>query len=132
MHPTIANGLIGPSCIDSLGIGQLAGGRGTKFNPSHARVMLRVWVPVASGLFVPWMPRIYRTRKGLRELLLVGVAANDENLLQRRACELYELRGREEGHDLDDWLQAESEFVQQKTKAAAAQGTACKFLCWVC
>jgi hypothetical protein len=27
-----------------------------------------------------------------------------------RAYELFEQRGREEGHDLDDWLQAESEI----------------------
>jgi hypothetical protein len=40
--------------------------------------------------------------------------------VRRRAFELYELRGREDGHDLDDWLQAESEIVQQRTKAATA------------
>lgn len=40
--------------------------------------------------------------------------------VRRRAFELYELRGREDGHDLDDWLQAESEFVQRQGKAAAA------------
>ena len=28
-----------------------------------------------------------------------------------RAYELFEQRGREEGHDLDDWLQAESEIT---------------------
>jgi len=37
-----------------------------------------------------------------------------------RAFELYELRGREDGHDLDNWLQAESEIVQQRAKAVAA------------
>jgi hypothetical protein len=40
--------------------------------------------------------------------------------IRRRAFELYELRGREDGHDLDDWLQAESELAQLGTKAAAA------------
>ena len=39
-----------------------------------------------------------------------------------RAYEIYEQRGREDGHELDDWLQAESEIVQQfrrrKTMAA--------------
>ena len=40
--------------------------------------------------------------------------------VRRRAFELYELRGREDGHELDDWLQAESEIVQQRTKAATA------------
>jgi hypothetical protein len=38
--------------------------------------------------------------------------------IRRRAFELYEQRGREDGHDLDDWLQAESELVQQKAKSA--------------
>ena len=28
-----------------------------------------------------------------------------------RAYELFERRGREDGHDLDDWLQAESEIT---------------------
>ena len=37
--------------------------------------------------------------------------------VRRRAFEQYEQRGREGGHDLDDWLQAESELVQQQTKA---------------
>jgi hypothetical protein len=40
--------------------------------------------------------------------------------VRRRAFELYEQRGREDGHDLEDWLQAESELVQQRTKAVAA------------
>jgi hypothetical protein len=30
--------------------------------------------------------------------------------IARRAYELYETRGREHGHDLDDWLQAEREL----------------------
>jgi uncharacterized protein len=30
-----------------------------------------------------------------------------------RAYEIYEQRGREDGHDLEDWLQAESNIVQQ-------------------
>jgi Protein of unknown function (DUF2934) len=29
-----------------------------------------------------------------------------------RAYELFEQRGREPGHDLDDWLQAEAEIVR--------------------
>jgi hypothetical protein len=33
--------------------------------------------------------------------------------VRRRAFELYEQRGREDGHDLDDWLQAESELAPQ-------------------
>ena len=33
-----------------------------------------------------------------------------------RAYEIYEQRGREDGHGLDDWLQAESEIVPQFTR----------------
>ena len=36
----------------------------------------------------------------------------------RRAYELYEQRGNDDGYDLEDWLQAESEFPQPKAKAA--------------
>ena len=32
--------------------------------------------------------------------------------IERRAYELYELRGKEDGHDLEDWLQAETEASQ--------------------
>jgi len=37
-----------------------------------------------------------------------------------RAYEIFEQHGREEGHDQDDWLQAESEIVHQRAKAVAA------------
>jgi hypothetical protein len=40
--------------------------------------------------------------------------------VRSRAFELYELRGRDDGHDLDDWLQAESELAQQRVKVVAA------------
>lgn len=33
-----------------------------------------------------------------------------EERIRRRAHELYEARGREEGHDVEDWLQAEAEI----------------------
>jgi hypothetical protein len=39
--------------------------------------------------------------------------------IRRRAYELYEQRGRDDGHELDDWLQAESE-AQPKAKPVAA------------
>jgi len=37
-----------------------------------------------------------------------------------RAYELYERRERQDGHELDDWLQAEAELVQKKAKGADA------------
>jgi Protein of unknown function (DUF2934) len=36
-----------------------------------------------------------------------------------RAYELYEKRGKEDGHEIDDWVQAESEVTAGTTKAAA-------------
>jgi len=35
-----------------------------------------------------------------------------QELIRQCAYELYEQRGREHGHDLDDWLAAESEVIQ--------------------
>ena len=45
---------------------------------------------------------------------------NIEEQIRQRAFELYESRGREDGHDLDDWLRAEKEVTQQKTRSIAA------------
>ncbi len=43
-----------------------------------------------------------------------------EQEIRCRAYELYGQRGREEGHDLDDWLRAEEEIVQTKARSIAA------------
>jgi hypothetical protein len=43
-----------------------------------------------------------------------------EHQIRLRAQELYEARGREDGHDLDDWLRAEEEITGKKTRTAAA------------
>jgi hypothetical protein len=40
--------------------------------------------------------------------------------IRLRAYELYEQRGREDGRDLADWLQAESEVTQKKAMTVAA------------
>lgn len=44
----------------------------------------------------------------------------EEHEIRIRAYELYEQRGRENGHDMDDWLQAEAELSTQRSKAIAA------------
>jgi len=41
-----------------------------------------------------------------------------EEQIRLRAYALYEARGREDGHELDDWLQAEAEILGTKQKAA--------------
>jgi hypothetical protein len=40
--------------------------------------------------------------------------------IQQRAYELYEQRGRTDGHELDDWLQAECEIKGTHANATAA------------
>jgi hypothetical protein len=50
------------------------------------------------------------------------IVAEDPNLaeqIRRRAYELYEARGREDGHELEDWLRAEAEISRMIAKAAA-------------
>ena len=42
-----------------------------------------------------------------------------EHQIRLRAQELYEARGREDGHELDDWLRAEEEITSKKVKTAA-------------
>jgi len=42
----------------------------------------------------------------------------DEEQVRSRAYELYEKRGRENGHDVDDWLEAKSEIARKEGKAA--------------
>ena len=45
---------------------------------------------------------------------------NLEEQIRHRAYELYEARGREDGHDFDDWLRAEDEITNQKAHTIAA------------
>lgn len=46
--------------------------------------------------------------------------ANIEEAIRRRAFELYEERGREDGRDFDDWLRAEEEVTKKKARTIAA------------
>lgn len=45
---------------------------------------------------------------------------NIEEEIRKRAYELFEARGGEEGHELEDWLRAEEEIKGGKTNALAA------------
>jgi len=42
-----------------------------------------------------------------------------QDVVAQRAYELFEERGREDGHDLDDWLEAERELQTQPASATA-------------
>jgi len=43
---------------------------------------------------------------------------NTEAEIRTRAYQIYEQRGRVDGHDLADWLQAESETIMERREAA--------------
>jgi hypothetical protein len=45
---------------------------------------------------------------------------NTDEAIRLRAYQLYEARGREDGRDLDDWLCAEDEITNKKTRTIAA------------
>jgi len=49
---------------------------------------------------------------------VIKSASELQDQIRRRAYELYEQRGSNDGHEVSDWLQAESE-VAQKKKASA-------------
>jgi len=44
----------------------------------------------------------------------------EKETIRLRAYELYEQRGKQDGHALDDWLQAEAELTERKNLRAAA------------
>jgi len=41
-----------------------------------------------------------------------------ENIIRTRAYQFYEERGYEDGHDLEDWLRAQSEIIGKKPAVA--------------
>ena len=47
-------------------------------------------------------------------------AIDPQEQVRRRAFEIYEQRGREDGQDLDDWLQAEAEIMSKQSKTIRA------------
>ncbi len=58
------------------------------------------------------------TPRPLRRLQAVQSPDQIQKQIRQRAYQLYEQRGREDGHDLDDWLAAETE-VTRKIRAVA-------------
>jgi hypothetical protein len=48
-----------------------------------------------------------------------AVEADREEQIRQRAYELYEARGRGDGHDMEDWLEAEAEINGETERAAA-------------
>lgn len=44
-----------------------------------------------------------------------------EEYIEKRAYELYERRGREHGHDLEDWVEAEAEIFGRRDSYPSAE-----------
>ena len=62
-------------------------------------------------------------RTSLSPPSLITQSESTPEMLERirlRAYELFEQRGRHEGHEVEDWLQAEAEVLQKTTKTTAA------------
>jgi hypothetical protein len=53
-----------------------------------------------------------------KQIIEVVTDPSFEEEIRRRAFALYEERGREEGHDIDDWLRAEAELTAAQKTAA--------------
>ena len=49
-----------------------------------------------------------------------GAPSELEQQISLRAHELYEARGREDGHAMEDWLRAEEEITNKKAHTIAA------------
>jgi len=47
-------------------------------------------------------------------------ARQERRQIRLRAYELYVARGREDGHELEDWLRAEEEIREKKVRTSAA------------
>ena len=60
-----------------------------------------------------------KRQKALAKLVNVGPLELTEELIRERAYQLFEERGYEHGHELDDWLQAEAEIVGKRSLITA-------------
>jgi hypothetical protein len=60
-----------------------------------------------------------RTTSTLRQIPTQAAKPSDlQEQIRHRAYKLYEQRGRNDGQELGDWLQAESEVTQKKAISA--------------
>jgi len=60
------------------------------------------------------------TTKNLRTFGRTAAEDNREVQIRTRAYELYEARNRGDGHDLEDWLEAEAEITGRTGMTEAA------------
>jgi hypothetical protein len=58
------------------------------------------------------------------QLSSLGSQERTDEIIRMRAYQLFQQRGCEHGHDLEDWLQAEAEIMGKRPVARADQRTA--------
>jgi hypothetical protein len=63
--------------------------------------------------------KIMKPDSGNKPIAIVEPPRIEEEI-RKRAYELFEARGREEGHELEDWLRAEEEIIGHRNVAVAA------------
>ncbi len=76
--------------------------------------------------------RLERRDDARREIIDISerrqeLAALLEQQIRQRAHQLYEARGRQSGHEVEDWLTAEAEIRAVRRKAPAASGRVIPF-----
>ena len=69
-----------------------------------------------NNLFFWWQLHVVRSGGHYRGDIMLKL----EHQIRLRAYELYEARGRKDGHELDDWLRAEEEITSKKVRTVAA------------
>jgi hypothetical protein len=66
--------------------------------------------------------RIRKPERPVHPEAIVPALSNEE--IARRAYEIYLARGAQPGHDLEDWLEAEKELLDEVRRADALGGRA--------
>lgn len=74
--------------------------------------------------------RTTATRRQAPTIAVMKSAPELEEQIRRRAYELYEQRGREDGHELDHWLRAESEVAQKRRRQYPHRSSAYRLSCF--
>jgi len=59
-------------------------------------------------------------KEGVATILRRKLEHPDEDRIRQRAYEIHKTRGGGPGHELDDWLQAEREFVAEQERAVGS------------
>lgn len=63
-------------------------------------------------------PRAQNSSEGNSQT--TGSSEGVQEQIRHRAYQLYEQRGREDGHDVEDWLQSESDVMAKGVKTGVA------------